>query len=306
MLRYRADLRTLAYLAVAASLLLFQWRLGHFQPVLYAVTLFLSVTVAVISHNHNHLGIWKSRPLNQLTSYVISVMYGFPAIAWVPTHNQVHHKLNNREGDTSQSPKYFKRNHLLALLTYPTLTGMAQQKEIQAFFKCLWRKNRTMFWMAASEYVVFFGFMLGMFLLDWRKAILYFLIPQQFSLFMIQIFNYVQHVEADADSGWNHSRNFVSPVLNALLFNNGYHTVHHQSPGLHWSQTPAMHFREVHQIHPELLVKSWWGYMVGTFFIRPLRGLTEISVERAKLSLPCASQRAKVSVTVPVAAEPVA
>ena len=46
----------------------------------------------------------------------------------------------------------------------------------------------------------------------------YFLIPQQFALFVIQMFNYVQHVETATGSEWNHSRNFVSPVLNALLF----------------------------------------------------------------------------------------
>jgi hypothetical protein len=79
----------------------------------------------------------------------------------------------------------------------------------------------------------------------------------------------VQHVEADAESEWNHSRNFVSPVLNALLFNNGYHTVHHLTPGVHWSQTPELHAKHVAKIHPSLLVKSWWGWMAYTFFIRP-------------------------------------
>jgi beta-carotene hydroxylase len=232
MLRKTADLRTLAYLAFASGLMVVQWRLGHVNPVLYALSLFMGITAAVISHNHNHLSIWKWRPLNLLTSYVISILYGHPAIAWVPTHNQVHHKLNNKPGDTSRSPKYFKGNHLLALLVYPTLTGIAQQAEIRAFFGSL-RKRSTKAWlMAISEYVVFFGFMLFVFLLDWRKALLFVLIPQQFALFVIQVFNYVQHVEADEDSAWNHSRNFVSPVLNTLLFNNGLHTVPHAGRAL--------------------------------------------------------------------------
>jgi beta-carotene hydroxylase len=274
MLRKTADLRTLAYLAFASGLMVVQWRLGHVNPVLYALSLFMGITAAVISHNHNHLSIWKWRPLNLLTSYVISILYGHPAIAWVPTHNQVHHKLNNKPGDTSRSPKYFKGNHLLALLVYPTLTGIAQQAEIRAFFGSL-RKRSTKAWlMAISEYVVFFGFMLFVFLLDWRKALLFVLIPQQFALFVIQVFNYVQHVEADEDSAWNHSRNFVSPVLNTLLFNNGLHTVHHLTPGVHWSETPALHAQHASKIHPSLLQESWWGWMFKTFIARPFTGET--------------------------------
>ena len=272
MLRKTADIRTIGYLLFSVALSVVQWRAGHLNPALYALAMFMAVTTAVISHNHNHINIWKSKPLNLVTSWVISLYYGFPCIAWVPTHNQVHHKLNNKPGDTSRSPKYFKGNHLLALLVYPTLTGIEQQKEIREFFGTLWKRNKKAFWMAASEYVVFFGVMAALLVLNWRKAVLYFVIPQQFALFVIQVFNYVQHVETDAHSEWNHSRNFVSPVLNALLFNNGYHTVHHLTPGVHWSETPALHAKHVGKIHPALLVGSWWGWMFKTFLLRPFTG----------------------------------
>ncbi len=65
------------------------------------------------------------------------------------------------------------------------------------------------------------------------------------------------------------SRNFVSPTLNILLFNNGYHTVHHWRPGVHWSLTPKLHAEVAAKIHPELLVKSWLKYVGYTYFMRP-------------------------------------
>ncbi len=284
MLRYRADWRAILYLATAAAVAAIHWNLGALalpvptieilgepvQPLLYLLSLFLGVATAVISHNHNHLSMWKSKPANLVTSWVISIFYGHPAIGWVPTHNMVHHKFNNRPGDSSRAPKVFKRNHLFALLIYPTLTSMAQTKEIKAYIAGLKTKNKKQYWSAISEYVVFFGFMAVIFLIDWKKALLFFLIPQQFALFTIQVFNYVQHIEADENSQWNHSRNFVSPVLNALLFNNGFHTVHHITPGLHWTKTPEAHAKVAHHIHPALQQKSWWGYMIWTFLIRPL------------------------------------
>ncbi len=269
MLRHRADWRTVAYLAFTVGLSVLQWNLDSINPGLYATALFMGVATAVISHNHNHLSMWKSKPLNLFTSYVIALFYGHPAIGWVPTHNQVHHKLNNKVGDSSRSPKVFKRNHLFALVIYPTITGIVQSKEISAFIRGLWKKDRAAFWAAVSEYVVFFGAMAGLLVLDWKKALLFFVIPQQFALFTIQVFNYVQHIEADEDAPWNHSRNFISPLLNALLFNNGYHTVHHLKPGVHWSQTPALHKEHEAKIHPALLQRSWWGYMIYTFIVRP-------------------------------------
>src|SRR5438874_13590359 len=115
MLRYRADRRTLAYLALTTLLTAVNWTLGAVHPVLYPATLFMFFTTAVISHNHNHLGTWRSKALNLLTSYWIAIFYGHTAIALVPTHNHVHHKLNNRPGDRSGSPKCLEGNHLAAL-----------------------------------------------------------------------------------------------------------------------------------------------------------------------------------------------
>lgn len=269
LLRYTADLRTLAYLVVAVGLSILQWNLDRVYPALYVLGLFMGITVAVISHNHNHLGIWKWRPANTFTNYVLALYYGVPTVAWVPTHNQAHHKLNFAPGDSSRGPKFFKKNHLLSLLVYPSLTGAEQMPEIAAYLRGLKQRDTKAFLWAASEFVVFFAIMALLLVLDWRKALIFFVIPQQFALFTIQVFNYVQHIETDTGSEWNHSRNFVSPVLNALLFNNGYHTVHHQKPGVHWSQTPALHAEHAHKIHPELLVTSWWSFMIRTFILRP-------------------------------------
>jgi len=270
MLRYSADRRSVAFIGLLVALAVVQWNLPALNPALYAVYLFMGVTAAVMSHNHNHLSMWKSKTINVLTSYVLSIFYGFPAIAWIPTHNQNHHKLNNREGDTGRSPGLFRTNHLFALLTYPTYTGIRQQKDITAYFKGLWSRDRKAFWIGASEYLVFFGFLATVFALDWKKALIFHVIPQQFALFSVQVFNYIQHVEAEPESDYAHSRNFVSPVLNALLFNNGYHTVHHMKPGVHWSMTPELHRQHESKIEPSLLVKSFWVYMTWTFLLRPL------------------------------------
>jgi len=99
MLGCAADRRALVYMAVTTGLLVVQWSRDTFSPFLFAACLFMEVSVSVIAHDHNHVTIWKSKPLNALTDYWITLFYGFPAFGWIPTHNQNHHKLNNREGD---------------------------------------------------------------------------------------------------------------------------------------------------------------------------------------------------------------
>jgi len=114
--------------------------------------------------------------------------------------------------------------------------------------------------------------MIAAFLVDWRRALYFLLIPQQVALFAIQAVNFLQHIETATGSEWNHSRNFVSPVLNALLFNNGYHTVHHMKPGVHWSQTPALDAEVAARIDPTLRERSLLGYLGRTYLLRPFTG----------------------------------
>jgi beta-carotene hydroxylase len=275
-MRNRADVRTLAYLTATVGLFFYQWtrpELANWW--LYPLTLFFGYSAAVISHNQNHAPMWgKNRLLNLLTNCIIGIFYGHPAIGWVPTHNQNHHKFNNREGDLSISPRYFKRNHLLALITYPTATSMLQTPAIRKYIWEVRKTNPRLFWEAVTEYVVFFGLMIAAFVISWKKALVLLLIPQQLALFLIQCTNYLQHIECDPESQWNHSRNFEGWLLNTVLFNNGYHTVHHFKPGIHWSETPKLHREMAHRFDPELRVRSMPVFLFDMYFLSPLRGQT--------------------------------
>ncbi|MGB5374187.1 MAG: fatty acid desaturase [Polyangiales bacterium] len=267
MLRYAADIRTLLYMAVTTGMLVVLWTRESFSPLLFVAYMFMAVSVSVIAHNHNHLTIWKSKPLNALTDYWLTLFYGFPTFGWIPTHNQNHHKFNNREGDYTITYRYTEKTNLLTLLTYPSVSALHQQKPIRDYLAKQYRINKSRFWFCISQYVLLVAFLLAAFLLDWKKALLYVLIPQQFSLYSVLIFNYVQHVHADEESSLNHSRNIVGPVMNWFLFNNGLHTVHHENPGLHWSKAPTAHAKIADQIDPRLNEGSFWWMLVRIYIL---------------------------------------
>jgi fatty acid desaturase len=226
----------------------------------------MSVAVSVMTHNHNHLPMWQSKTLNTLTDWWLTVFYGFPIFAWIPTHNKNHHRFNNRGGDDSITYRVSERNNFLTLITYPTISGYYQQRAIFGYLKDLKANNKEKFWLCNSQYVILFLWIAGALLLDWQKALLFVIVPQQVSLFSVLIFNYVQHVHANEESEWNHSRNFTG-FLNFMLFNNGYHTIHHHKAGLHWNKVPEAHNEIKDNINPILMERSFWWYIVRSYIL---------------------------------------
>ena len=266
MLKYKADIKTLIYIFITTALLITQWVGIGVNPFTYTWYLFMSVAVAVITHNHNHLPIWRSKILNILTDWWLTVFYGFPVFVWIPTHNKNHHRFNNREGDDSITYRISEKNSFFTFISYPAISGYYQQNAIFGYLKDLKANNKEKYWLCISQYAVLILWVAGALVLDWQKALLFVIIPQQVSLFSILIFNYLQHVHADEESEWNHSRNFIG-FLNFLLFNNGYHTIHHHKAGLHWDKTAEAHQEIEHNIDSILLERSFWWYIIRSYFL---------------------------------------
>ncbi len=266
MLKNRADIRTIIYMIATTATLIIQWQLPSFNIFLFLLSLYLAVATAVIAHNHNHVGMWETKFMNTVTDYWLTLFYGFPAFGWIPTHNKNHHKLNNKEGDYTITYRYSEKNNLLTLMTYPTISSYFQQTPIYAYLRELRQTNRTDFFLYLMQYVVLGLYLAAMLILDWRKALLFVIIPHQVALYAIMIFNYVQHVHADEESEYSHSRNFLG-LTNQFLFNNGYHTIHHVRASIHWSDLPEAHKKIEHLIHPSLNESGFWSYIFRNYFV---------------------------------------
>jgi beta-carotene hydroxylase len=265
MLKYKADIRSLAYMAVTTALFVWQWQNG-FNIWAYIVYLHLAVAVSVMTHNHNHINMWESKPLNLLTDWWLTVFYGIPIFCWIPTHNRNHHRYNNKEQDYTATYRNSEENDFTTLVSYPSFSSYYQIKEgIIPHMKMLYKTDRKTYWEYMFQLFVLIVWITIFMILDWKKALLFVIIPQQVSGYFVMIFNYVQHVHADEESKWNHSRNFMG--VNLFLFNNGYHTIHHEKANIHWSETPKYHKEIENKIDPVLIEKSFWGYIFRVYVL---------------------------------------
>ncbi|MFS8071646.1 MAG: fatty acid desaturase, partial [Byssovorax sp.] len=118
------------------------------------------------------------------------------------------------------------------------------------------------------ENVAAFG-LTGLLLLnDFWSGLFFIVIPQLYGARCILRINLIQHDGCDTLSEWNHSRNFVGRAFNWIMCNNGYHTIHHNRAGVHWSVLHEAHAREVvPRIDPELDERSMIGYLARTYLL---------------------------------------
>lgn len=269
MLKNKADFKTIIFGFLITAIWIWNWILPQFHWFPYILTMFAAVCVSSMVHNHGHVRMFKIEWLNCLYDYWLTIIYGYPVFAWIPTHNMNHHVYNNKPGDFAPPFIVSEKNNLFTLFSYPTVSGSVQQKVVFSHIKELRRSNPRKALYYSSQFVVWLGVLLLAFVMDWKKALLHVVIPQQVALNVVLVFNYIQHIHCDEESKFNHSRNIVSPIMNFFLFNNGYHTVHHMKPLAHWSELKTLHGKVAHQIDPRLIEFSFLWMMMRTYLLAP-------------------------------------
>ena len=266
MLKNRADVRSLFFMTLSTGTLIYNWSLTEFQWAPFIFACLLPMPVYVMTHNHNHVPMWKAPLMNKLQDYWLTVFYGFPTFAWIPTHNQNHHRYNNKAGDDTITYKVTEANNLRSLLSYPLVSSSSQMGANYRFIKRQLRDNRPQGIHYVSQLVLLVAYLAVTLAIDWKRALLYIVIPHQIGLNSVLLINYIQHVHADELSRWNHSRNFVGTISNRIMMNNGYHTIHHEDSTLHWSVLKAEHDKIEHLIDPRLKV-TLHGYLFKTYLL---------------------------------------
>jgi fatty acid desaturase len=269
MLRFRADLRTLGFLVFYFGLVVGQWiwaPTGAVGVALVICTCLVSWICAVIAHNTVHSPVFKQRVLNKIFQVWVSLSYGFPISDYVPGHNLSHHRFTQQPEDVMRTTRvHFRWNLLNFLMFMPAVTpgilrGNAKFQAVLGSRAAAWKRQLVI------EAVVVWSVKVLCLVLDWKKALLYVVLPHLFANWGIVSVNFLQHDGCDPDHPVNHSRNFVGKFFNWCTLNNGYHGMHHLVPGMHWSLLPQAHAKQIAPtIHPALDQRSLLVYVWKTF-----------------------------------------
>ena len=251
-------------------------------PWLCPLALYLAYCAGVLTHNHLHCPVFTGRSANDAYAVWLSIFYGVPIFSWIPTHNQNHHRYLNSREDVTHTFRDSPHNTLLVALAYPLRSGRWHLPLLLRFVAGARRRSPRLFRQLALQCafipiahgtcatlaVAAHGWLPGLLAYGLVLGV-----PALLAPYFMMFTNYVQHVHCDAGSGANHSRNFVSPWVNWLVFDAGYHTVHHEQPGTHWSKYAALHHARKSAIDPSLdehsiLVFCFKNYVLGPWLPR--------------------------------------
>lgn len=267
--RNPADYRTLLWVAIAPTLVAIQYARPELVPYLCWFSGYFALACGIIAHNHNHCPTFANKRVNAVFANTISIFYGYPTFAWIPTHNLNHHRYVNTAGDATITWRYTNSHNAFVAATYFFVSSYFQSGPINEYIRKARQKNPALFRRILTQYAVWGGAHVGMFALGawlYDASTGFYLwgmtmgLPALFALWTIMLFNYDQHVHTDPFDKYNHSRSFTGKLLNFLLFNNGFHYIHHEYPGTHWSKAEELHWQVHDKIHPSLALKSVWWY----------------------------------------------
>lgn len=277
-LRFIADRRTLFWsLILFPALPALAYAKPELAPWLLPVALYLAYCSGVLAHYHNHAPVFRAKRLNSLYSAWLSFFYGCPLFVWIPTHNQNHHRYVDGPGDATRTSELSKTDSLWAVLSYPTRSSIAQAPAIWRYARDARAHHPARFRQIILEtatvvlgHVAAAGLALALYGVA-RGTLLYVCalgIPALFAAWSMMFTNYLQHVGCDYTSVDDHSRNFVSRFLNWFVFEAGFHTVHHEHAGTHWSAYPALHAARAARIAPHLNDGTLLGFFVRRYLLK--------------------------------------
>jgi fatty acid desaturase len=275
-LRYRSDIRTLAFIAAYFAALGGAWSLSLARPLpVIAALVFLcwiSWINAVITHNVIHLPLWRSPVLNKITRAALSLTYGFPVNEYVPGHNLSHHRYTQERRDVMRTTKVRLSWNLANILTFFPMVAFDVMRANAKYVEFAKDTRRDWYSERNVQVVLTWSLKIALLFVDWRKALLFVFVPHLGAVWGVTTVNYLWHDGCDAAHRYNHSRNFVGRFFNWFHFNNGFHGMHHLEAGLHWSLLPERHAALIApHIHPALEQKSLIVYLVRTFVLERRR-----------------------------------
>lgn len=276
-LRFAADRRTLVWAFVffpAVEIAQYVWPgvIGWFLP----LSLYVGFCAGVFAHNQNHCPTFEGRQANHLFATWISVFYGYPTFAWIPTHNVSHHKYVNRPGDAQITWRYSKKNTWLVASSYFFVSSYWQGPEIREFVASAKSSRPGTYRQIVAQRAAVVGAQVCFLALaiawhGWKVGSLVYAssfgATAAMGLWGMMFINFIQHVHCDPWSAHDHSRNFVGKLGNFFVFNNGLHAAHHENPGAHWSTLPELHAAIANEIHPDLCQASIFGYCLKTYLL---------------------------------------
>jgi fatty acid desaturase len=254
-MKYLNDERDLPFihLLTRIHLIVMPWAVLMFTPVLqgiywwlvfipyaYVAQSYFKGRFGLMFHCMCHRNMFKKEYMwiHRYVTWVVCPFFGHTPETYFAHHIVMHHVENNQEDDASSTLKY-RRDSFIDFLKY---FGRFLMIGIVETFMYLFNHKRKKVYMRFSfGELMFIAFCLGMCFVNFKATLMIFIVPVIYARFIMMLGNWTQHSFIDKSDPAGHFSsvfNCINNVYNQNCWNDGYHSIHHLNPALHYTEIP--------------------------------------------------------------------
>jgi hypothetical protein len=234
---------TLACLVLPFAVLFFwpgQFRWWLAVPYLGLLLYFVGPFILML-HNTSHTRLFKRKyaVLNYVVPWLLGPFFGETPETYLAHHVGMHHPENNLADDLSSTMKY-QRDSVFGFAHYLGSFMLVGLFDLSGYFAK--RKRWALFKRMLVGELSYYAIVIGAFVVDWRAAIVVFVVPFVFTRSAMMAGNWAQHAFIDRnapESAYGNSITCINTGYNRRCFNDGYHIGHHIKQTRHWTEMPA-------------------------------------------------------------------
>lgn len=247
-------------------------------PLVGVLTLLnFSITIGVL-HMHTHRPLFTSRRVNRVVDVLCCLPAALTGAEMREVHILNHHRFNDGPGDVTSTEG---RDRGLPAVWYWISYGVVVKRHTirTIFANDASRGRRKRCREFTSDMTLFAAIAAGgSCVFDDVRLLLFFWIPFVVTQINSGYFAWLTHAPArQFEDDPSKSLNTAGNWLNFFIFNQGYHSVHHRYPGIHWSQIPdRLDF--MRHVQPAVVVPYWmtinsaWRLIVPDGFLNATYG----------------------------------
>lgn len=261
-LNYLRDPRDLPFvhLLTKIHLVVFPWAFIMFTPLLQGIWWWLAfIPYAYVAQSYFkgrfglmfhcicHRPMFKKgyQWLHKYITWIVCPFFGHTPETYFGHHIIMHHVENNMEDDASSTLRY-RRDSPVDFLKY--LGRFLAMGFVDTFFYLFNRKRKKVYVQFTAGEVTWLLFCVGMSFVNFKATMMIFVVPVIYGRFIMMLGNWTQHAfidKRDPDGHFSSVYNCINNVYNRNCWNDGYHSIHHLNPGLHYTEIPETFMKNI-------------------------------------------------------------
>jgi fatty acid desaturase len=210
-------------------------------PFFYISQFYFKGRFGLMLHCICHRKLFKKKYsyLNTHAIWVVCPFFGHTPESYFAHHIGMHHMENNMPDDDSSTMAYQRDSIKSFLKYYLDFFFVGFRNTVMYLY---YRRRKKMYINLTWGELSFYALCIGLSFVNLSATLLIFIIPFVFARLVMMLGNWAQHAFVDRqnpDDVYTNSIICINTKYNHVCWNDGYHTIHHLRPGMHYTELPT-------------------------------------------------------------------